>query len=408
MTGHDFTKGAELNENGLDKLRERYARQRMNAEGLLSKLQADRLNHVDIVADTRALAMVPVPEETAAEAPQVDQIEREENLAPKVVVLPRGDEDWYKITGPIIPNSHAHGQIASHLKIPMAYYRRMLADAPDLLSNNVNRWFEEAGNRRMLRLLHTYRGVLDTPQCYSTGRAYLSDRYRRLDLADLAESFVPMLTDEAEGWQITQCGLTSLRMHIEAIMPTLNAEVRVGDEVALAVKITSSDVGAGALQVALGVHRVVCSNLAIVPSYTQRQIHLGRSQDDFVELLSDSTLKKEDELIIAKMRDIVASMANAEHFKELVSVLQDSARAVLPNPVAATEMFGNIAGLKQQELQLVQNTMITNGDATVWGLTNALTQSAQLLDYERKHELETFAGKMMESPKDWRQLVQAA
>ena len=40
-------------------------------------------------------------------------------------------------------NEVAHGQIAEHTKIPKPYYDRMLAEAPDLLSTNVERWFQK-------------------------------------------------------------------------------------------------------------------------------------------------------------------------------------------------------------------------------------------------------------------------
>lgn len=63
---------------------------------------------------------------------------------------------------------HAHGQIAQRLDIPAKYYNRMRSEAPALLAANVNNWFQEQPERRMIRTLD------------GKARAFLSDRYRRV------------------------------------------------------------------------------------------------------------------------------------------------------------------------------------------------------------------------------------
>ena len=398
---HNFTDGAAANDGdaGQERLRQRYVEQRFNAEEMLGKLQEERGKQLDFIADTRTLNMVPVANELKEQMPEVEEQQRLHPSAPQVAIIPRTDEDWYSQTGPVIPNSHAHEQIAAQLKIPTKYYRRMLAEQPDLLSMNVNRWMEEAPARRMFRVRQD--------ENIGVARAYLSDRYRRLDNLELAESFIPMMADPTSGWQIHQCGLTSIRMHIEAVYPNLTGEVKVGDAVALAVKISSSEVGSGALSVQLGVHRLVCSNLMVVPKWSQRQVHLGRAQDEFVALLSDETIRKEDQLIIDKMRDVVTGMADTERFQELMGVLTDSTRAAIHDPIVATEILGGNLSLKEGELRLVQNNMIDGGDASMWGLTNALTAAARDLDFERKAELELAAGTILENASTWQQFTEA-
>ena len=68
-------------------------------------------------------------------------------------------------------NDLAHQQIASRLQIPLKYYQKMRLEYPSLLDENINSWFSKNGERRMLRTLDT------------NIRAFLSDRYRRLDLS---------------------------------------------------------------------------------------------------------------------------------------------------------------------------------------------------------------------------------
>lgn len=396
---HDMTAGNTVGEVQVDKLKDRYQQQRFNAEGILAKLREEREKQIDFIADTRTLNMVPISDEIKPAMPEVEEQERLHPSTPQVAIIPNNGDEWYQETGPVVANSHAHEQIAAHLKIPVKYYRRMLAEQPDLLAANVNRWLEEAPSRRMFRIQKdTNIGV---------ARAYLSDRYRRLDNLELAESFVPMMADPDSGWQIHQCGLTSIRMHIEAVFPSLMGEVKVGDAVALAVKISSSEVGSGALSVQLGVHRLVCSNLMVVPKWSQRQVHLGRAQDDLVELLSDSTIRKEDQLIIDKMRDVVTGMADTNRFRELMGTLTESTQAALPNPIAATEILGKNLSLTEGELVTVKNEMIQGGDSTMWGLTNALTATARELDFERKSELELAAGTLLENARGWKQFTEA-
>lgn len=398
---HDMTVGNVVGEGQIDRLQDRYNQQRFDAEGMLGQLQEERGKQLDFIADTRSICMVPVAEELREQMPEVEEQQRLVPSAPQVAIIPTtgSDDDWYTRTGPVIPNAHAHEQIAAQLKIPVKYYRRMLAEEPDLLAHNVNRWLGEIPARRMFRVRQD--------ENIGIARAYLSDRYRRLDNLELAESFIPMMTDPDSGWQIHQCGLTSMRMHIEAVFPDLMGEVRVGDAVALAVKISSSEVGSGALSVQLGVHRLVCSNLMVVPKWSQRQVHLGRAQDEFVALLSDETIRKEDQLIIDKMRDVVTGMADTERFQELMGVLTDSTRAPIDNPIAATEILGGNLSLTEGELQRVQNNMVQGGDPSMWGLTNALTAAARDLDFERKAELELAAGTILENAQTWNQFTNA-
>ena len=75
----------------------------------------------------------------------------------------------------------AHQQIASRLNIPYRYYQKMQNEAPDLLDQNVNRWLNQNPERRMIR-------VLD-----GKVRAFLSDRYRRLDNLELCAAVLPVI-----------------------------------------------------------------------------------------------------------------------------------------------------------------------------------------------------------------------
>ena len=74
---------------------------------------------------------------------------------------------------PLLPV--AHDQIAARLNIPAKYYDRMRASAPDLLALNVNTWFRQNPEKRMIRTLG------------GDVRAFLSNRYNRIENEEIAQ-----------------------------------------------------------------------------------------------------------------------------------------------------------------------------------------------------------------------------
>ena len=97
---------------------------------------------------------------------------------------------------------HAHTQIAARLDIPAKYYSRMRDQAPELLAANVNEWFHQKPERRMVRTLD------------GSIRAFLSDRYRRLDNYDLASAVLPVLKEMGEGLKIVSTELTESKIDL--------------------------------------------------------------------------------------------------------------------------------------------------------------------------------------------------
>lgn len=186
---------------------------------------------------------------------------------------------------------HAHSQIAARLDIPAKYYNRMKAEAPELLAANVNEWFRSKPERRMVRTLD---GEM---------RAFLSERYRRLDNFDLAEAVLPILAEMGEGIRIVSTELTNSRMYIKAINERLELEVRKGDVVQAGIAISNSEVGLGALKVEPLIYRLVCTNGMIAQDYSKKRYHVGRSADEgeAYELFRDETLKADDHAFFMKV-----------------------------------------------------------------------------------------------------------
>ena len=133
--------------------------------------------------------------------------------SPVIRVLDREGIDQIE---PLEIQQTAHQQIGTYLDIPSKYYDRMLQRDPALLSYNVNRWFQKEPEQKLLRTMD------------GKARAFLSNRYRRIDNLDIARVVLPII-GEMEGARFESCEITDDRMYLKVVNPRLQAEVVPGD-----------------------------------------------------------------------------------------------------------------------------------------------------------------------------------
>src|SRR5262245_26710399 len=138
----------------------------LSLQELAAKIEGNRALKRDFVADTSTVTM---------------QIQSD-----KTPVLELPDHGDF----PLLPV--AHDQIGAKTGIPARYYDRMLAEAPDLLATNVNAWFRKNPEPRMIRTLG------------GDARAFLSNRYQRIENEQIAEAALPVLAD-LPGVEIPSC-----------------------------------------------------------------------------------------------------------------------------------------------------------------------------------------------------------
>ena len=208
---------------------------------------------------------------------------------------------------PLEVNAIAHRQIGTHLKIPAAYYDKMLEEYPELLAQNVNAWFQREPAVRMVRTID------------GTARAFLSNRYRRIDNLDIAGIVLPVL-QEMEGMHFESCQLTDSRMYIKVVNTRLEAEVVPGDIVQSGVIISNSEVGLGSVNIQPLVYRLVCSNGMVVNDAQTRRTHIGRvnEADENFQLLSQETLDADDHAFAMKIKDTVMAAVDETRFTRVV------------------------------------------------------------------------------------------
>jgi len=294
----------------------------------------------------------------------------------------------------------ARRQLADKLKIPHAYFERMREEQPVLLDRNVNTWLQSEDDRRMLRTLD------------GQVRAVLSDRYRRLDNFDLAESVLPILQQLPEV-RFESVELTETRMYLKCITSRLTYEMAPGDVVQAGVVISNSEVGQGTLSVQPLLYRLVCRNGLIAADRSLRKTHVGRSlgtEDEGLQVYQDDTLRADDKAFFLKVRDVVQAAVSEASFRQTAQKLQKTLRIPLVgDPVRTVEVLAQRYTLNDVERSGVLRHLITEGELSGYGLVNAVTHYSQEIDdYDRATEFEALGGKLIElGTAEWKGLAEA-
>ena len=280
-------------------------------------------------------------------------------------------------------NEIAHGQIANKTGIPVKYYDRMLETQPELLAHNVNTWFNREPETRMVRTLD------------GTARAFLSDRYRRIDNAEIAEAVLPIILD-MPGATVDSCELTDRRMYIKVINERIQTEIVPGDVVQSGILISNSEVGLGSVTVMPLVYRLVCANGMIAADSGQRKFHIGRvnESDGNYEVFRSVTIEAEDKAFVMKLQDIVRATADEVQFERIVTAMRKATDAKITSPDVpkVVQLASKDFGITENEGKGILDQLIRSEELSLYGLANAVTRHAQDVgSYDRSTELEMSA-----------------
>lgn len=312
---------------------------------------------------------------------------------------------------------HMHRQIGDKLKIPAKYYDRMREEQPQLLNQNVQTWFEQEPERRMIRTLD------------GNARAFLGERFRALDNFELASAVLPKL-QELDA-TVESCELTETRMYLKAIIPGIQVDIppegrddfewgeghHMIDVVKPGIVISNSEIGMGSLNVQPAVHTKACSNLAWFSENRMRKYHVGRVQsnggnaEDLYEVFTDATKELSERAFWAQIADLVTAALEGDIFEKTVKQLREARGMVIEaDPVKAIEVVAEKFSLNDAERGGVLTHLVKGGDLSAYGVSNAVTRMSQDVDdYDRASELEKFGGQIIElKPKEWAVISKAA
>jgi len=282
-----------------------------------------------------------------------------------------------------------HRQMGASLGIPAKYYDKMRSDYPELLTQNVNGWFGHEQSKHTIRTLD------------GTARAFLSDRYRRIDNYDIAKAALPVI-GEMEGAKVESCEVTENRMYLKVVNPRLEAEVSKGDIVQAGIMISNSEVGLGSVSVMPLVYRLVCLNGMIVNDLGQRKYHIGRENAEAWELFSDETLQADDAAFMLKLADIVRTAVDEARFGMVVDKLREAAAVQITAHIPqVVELTSRQYGFSKTEETDILQYLITGGDLSLYGLSSAVTRASQdVPDYDRATALESAGWQIVTMPRE--------
>ena len=294
-----------------------------------------------------------------------------------------------------------HRQVASALGIPAKYYDIMQTQKPELLAQNVNAWFSDRDNSYMIRTMD-----------YGTGRvarALLSDRYRRIDNMEIASAVLPLFAG-SDQYEVVSSEVTEDRMYLKILSRRLEMEVVPGDYVQAGVVISNSEVGLGSVNVQPLVYRLVCSNGLIVNDMGERKNHVGRAAkavEDSFHIYSDETMEAEDKAFLLKLRDVTMAAIEEGRFAQVVGKLKESAGIPITGKVTeVVELTGKTYGFNTDEQDSILRYLISGGDLSKYGLSNAITRASQDVEsYDRATALEGIGWQVAAMPAtQWKEL----
>ena len=343
---------------------------------LARKIEANKILKQDYIAPTESLSF--------------EVAEALDEKIPAVLLAGAGEHPM-----PIL--GIAHDQIGSRVGIPSKYYDRMLHEQPQLLAANVNTWFHAAPEKRMVRTLG------------GDVRAFLSNRYNRIENEEIAEVALPILA-EIPDVQIVSAEVTERRLYIQAVSPRLQGEVKRGDVVQAGVIISNSEVGHGSVSVAAMDWRLICLN-GMVAQDKFRAYHVGRRIEDNDDLWQDDTKKADDRAVLLKVRDMVTAAVTEKYFAARLDKMRGLTDGrVTGNPSKVVELLARKVGATDAEQGGILRALIEGGDLSAWGLLNAVTaQAHEARSYDRAVEFEAAGGMLLDLPKaEWREVLEAA
>lgn len=295
-------------------------------------------------------------------------------------------------------NNHAHQQLANRLQIPKKYYDRMLTESPHLLATNVNHWFANNPEKRMIRTLD------------NKVRAVLSDRYRPLDNYELCEAALPAITDA--GCKIMSAEVTESHLYLKAVTERITTEVAKGDIVQAGIVVSNSEIGCGSIRVEPLLYRLVCMNGMISNDYSMKKYHVGRRSgnggnefEGASEFFRTETRIADDRAFWLKVQDVIKGSLNQVTFNKIVDSMREKmGYEITVEPDAIVEVTADRFQLNDTEKKGVLKHLLTAGDLTAYGLANAMTRFSQdIHDYERATDFERFGGEVIDlTAKDWK------
>lgn len=306
--------------------------------------------------------------------------EKSDTLATVVMELPNEAERCL--------HTNAIQQLASKTNVPKKFIDSLLGSGhwgAELIAHNFNEILHNSnGSKYLIRSIG------------NETRAFLSDRYRRIDSRPLVDAFAA--ESQNFGLQPFEGFALDTTIRIRGIIPVI-FEPYPGEFIAFGLQWKNSDFGVGGHELGFYSLRPVCLNGAVGESVL-RQVHLGSRLQDDIEY-SAETYRLDTMANISALRDVVRAALNPANIDLQCEVIRTAHEKKI-NPKEAKEMLQ--ARLTRSDADEVIEAytsadieMMPAGNS-VYRLSNALSWVANLKrdsEPEKSLELQQFAGEIM-------------
>jgi hypothetical protein len=327
-----------------------------------------------------------------------DSISFNESMKPDVTKDKIGSFSITTPDGEWALTDHAHRQVAQYARIPLPYYGRIARKHPELLCESVNKLMHEEPDARLLRTVDGFQG-LEYPNV-PTARAFLSDRYKRMDSDVMLNAITPIL--ENYDIEITKAELNHESLGFQVRFPRVEGEVSLGDTVQSGFYLGNSEVGLHRMIGALNTYKLSCTNgmVRMENEHTIGRVHLGGSMLDCED---PKLLEAPAQLMIENSVRQIAEYSSSQDAMD--AYIADMAKA---NNVMSTRPDDLVVHIRKQyhlsnfEAEQVKLHLHKDADYTLWGFANAVTRTAQdVTSYERAIALETVGGRVAGHNQVW-------
>lgn len=273
---------------------------------------------------------------------------------PQTDFLPKRIED-------LSLSTHAHKQLCARIDVPYAFLGRCPQNLQYLL---MNYFIQHGGYDKevMLRTIHQ-----------SQLRAIMSERYTPFDDVQLFPLVEPWVKDTEVEWY----SFDDYSTHVRLTLPETYEEIKVGDAVQKGIHITNSEVGVRSVTIQAVVIRLVCKN-GLLSAFKKSRSHVGDPQrlEEHVKYMIEEAVLDSDSLL-AK-------------YKQSLDI-------AIEEPTDALKQIVKNEGLSQAEFSQLLKVYLNAPDPSLFGIVNALTQTAQDYPAERRWEMENMAGRLLDS-----------
>lgn len=283
---------------------------------------------------------------------------------------------------------NAVGQLAGRAGVPAEYLRDLVGSKEDwkrgLGAQILGEHFHQ-GAPGMRHLVRTVNGQ---------AKAFLSDKYRRLDSRPLATAMIEECNKI--GAQLVDGSMTETRVSLKAIIPMVYEPVQ-GEAIAFGVEWSNSDFGNGAHSVRAFILRLWCLNGATTDNNLS-QVHLGGKLAEDIQF-SQRTYALDTQTSVSALRDVVRGTLGdkgiAAQVQRIVTAQEQGITWNTVNARLTKVLHKNELKAAKDAFESSDVINLPAGD-TMWRASNAISWIAKNTeDSERKLDLERAAGALV-------------